>query len=302
MDQAMAAYPNEQVHEPVHHFAVEDSDEESLSGKLEGDKGIDPKTFRRESGADLDWHMREMRRHHEQLEEVKRALKEDTAGQSRFSAAALTSRHKTQAKKIVGGNQKEVGLAKMRSASPPMLGDDLVFPMSISPKMTRCNVDQIPVPRTHQRDDGEEMTGEPQLWIPCEGVQSSAGAGLWMGFCQKKDCDEPSPPTPLRSGLLTPAIEVDSAKGAQDRRRDRKYDKLSHNSLQLPPTPSISQNDTFTASIDKKLNIELSIEQQIEEEFNNGFITQIYNYLSLGYPSLAHGFDHPNPCRRFEKR
>ncbi len=93
----------EQVHEPVHHFAVEDSDEESLPGKLEADNGTDPRIFRRESGADLAWHMNEMRRHHEQLEEAKRELKEDTVGQSRFSAAALMGRHKTRAKKELGG-------------------------------------------------------------------------------------------------------------------------------------------------------------------------------------------------------
>ncbi|KAJ9652312.1 hypothetical protein H2201_009228, partial [Coniosporium apollinis] len=29
----------------------------------------------------------------------------------------------------------------------------------------------------------------------------------------------------------------------------------------------------------------------IDEEFDDGFITQVYNYLSLGYPSLARKFD-----------
>jgi hypothetical protein len=287
-DQAMAAYPNEQVHEPVHHFAVEDSDEESLSGKLAGDNGIDPRVFRRESAADLDWHMKEMRRHHARLEDAKRALKEDTAGQSRFSAAALSARQKTHAKKADGGHQKGVGLAEMRNAaSPPMLGEDLFFPMSVSPKMTRCDVDQVPVPRTHEREESEEKSGEPKLWSANIGVQNSAGAGLWMGFCQKKECDDQSPPTPMRSGLMTPAI-VDNAEGAKHGRQD---DKQDHNLLHLPPTPCSPQYDPFTESVDKMLNKELSIEQQIDEEFHHGFITQIYNYLSLGYPSLAHKFD-----------
>ena len=29
----------------------------------------------------------------------------------------------------------------------------------------------------------------------------------------------------------------------------------------------------------------------MEEEFDDGFVTQVYNYLSLGYPSLARKFD-----------
>jgi len=43
----------------------------------------------------------------------------------------------------------------------------------------------------------------------------------------------------------------------------------------------------FTSTIDRKLHLE----QQIEESFPHSVITQIYNYLSLGYPSLAHMFD-----------
>ncbi len=292
-DQAMAAYPNEQVHEPVHHFAVEDSDEESSSGKLEGDNGIDPRIFRRESGADLDWHMKEMRRHHAQLEEAKRASKEDTVGQSRFSVAALSARQKTHAKEEAGGHQKGVGLTEMRNAaSPPMLGDDLVFPMSVSPKMTRCDVDQIPVPRTHEHEESEDETGESKLWCANTGVQNNPDAGLWMGFCQKKDCDEQSPPTPMRSGLMTPAVVVDDPEGALGLKHGRAFDQQGHTLLHLPPTPCSPQNDPFTESIDKMLNKELGIEEQIEEEFHHGFITQIYNYLSLGYPSLAHKFDH----------
>jgi hypothetical protein len=292
-DQAMAAYPNEQVHEPVHHFAVEDSDEESASGKLEGNNGIDPKIFRRESGADLAWHMHEMRRHHEQLEEAKRALKEDTAGQSRFSAAALLARHKTQAKKEIGGNQKGVGLAEMRNAaSPPMLGDDLVFPLSISPKMTRCDVDQVPVPRSHEREENGDYDGEAKLWSAHIGLENNAEAGLWMGLCQKKDCEEQFPPTPMRSGLMTPAVQVDDVEAGPEPNHTRGFDKQDKHWLCSRESPAILQADPFTQSIDDKLNRELDIERQIEQEFHHGFITQIYNYLSLGYPSLAHNFDH----------
>lgn len=289
-EQAMAAYPNEHVHEPVHHFAAEDSDGESFAGSLKADNGVDPRTFRRESG--LDWHMKEMRRHHAQLEEAKKALKEDTAGQSRFSAGALLARHKMHATKVVGKPQKEVGLAEMRSAaSPPMLGDDLVFSLSVSPKMTRCDVDQIPVPRTDGHVESKNETGEAKLWSANVGVQNSPGVGLWMGLCQRKEGNGRSPPTPVRSGLRTPAVDADYANREAGLQHGRALIPQGHNLLPPPASPGSSHNDLFTASVDLKLNKELGVDQQIQQEFHNGFVTQIYNYLSLGYPSLAHKFD-----------
>ena len=53
----------------------------------------------------------------------------------------------------------------------------------------------------------------------------------------------------------------------------------------FPPTPPASQADF--ACIDEKLAIEITI----EEEFGDDFVTQVYNYLSLGYPAIARNFD-----------
>jgi hypothetical protein len=52
-------------------------------------------------------------------------------------------------------------------------------------------------------------------------------------------------------------------------------------------SPVAPAQDDFTSAIDKKL----TLERQIEEEFPDRVVTQIYNYLSLGYPSLAWAFD-----------
>lgn len=41
------------------------------------------------------------------------------------------------------------------------------------------------------------------------------------------------------------------------------------------------------ASLDDKLEMA----QTIESEFSDEFITQVYNYLSLGYPSIARRYD-----------
>ena len=312
-EQAMAAYINERTHEPVDHFAIshdDDDDEHVHVGKFSGENGADKMIFRRSSAADLSWEMENMRKHHAQLEAARHELKEDTAGHSRFSAAALAARHHQaakagkKAKKIKAVLEEESELAKMRAAaSPPMLGDDLVFPFTISPKMTRCDTDQIPRPRTYDEDEDEaDEEGDPQLWHTDINVSQQATAGLWGGLCQQGQSSQGH--TPLLSGLVTPAVERDNpfdagtpGRGARTPgtktpgRGTRTPGRVRYAGMAFlpltPPRSSDGLTDAFTSSIDKKL----LIERQIEEEFPDRVVTQIYNYLSLGYPSLAHPFD-----------
>jgi hypothetical protein len=289
-EQAMAAYINEKPHEPVDHYAIDREDEEPpvRLGRLSGSNGIDIRTFRRDSAVDLDWHLGEMRKHHSQLEALKKHLKDNTAGASRFSAAALASRKARGPKKQNGTRQQGVGLAEMRiAASPPMLGDDLVFPMSVSPKHTRLTPDQVPVPRKTGDVQEEVVKGEPKLWCANIGVSNQAGDGLWMGMCQKDDEEVHSPPTPMRSGIVTPAVETKDPMGSSTPGKSKPHGRFGHGMGFLPLTPPRTAQDLFTESLDKKL----SAEQEIDREFHSGVITQVYNYLSLGYPSLAHKFD-----------
>ncbi|KIX98904.1 uncharacterized protein Z520_05365 [Fonsecaea multimorphosa CBS 102226] len=306
-EQAMAAYINERPHEPVDHFAISREDEED--GPLpvpmfQGEKGADARTFRRSSAAELNLEMENMRKHHQQLEAAKRELKADTAGQSRFSAAALATRHALESKglkktKKPRAEEEDSELARMRAAaSPPMLGSDLVFPFTISPKMTRCDPDQPPRPRSAESDDESTEPTSPDLWRPHKKHENNAGEGLWMGMCQAGLWQPQSPQNGLRSGIQTPSPATPArernnpfeastpGRGYQTPgRRQQHFSGLGF----LPLTPPRSQDgdDPFTSTIDKKLRIE----EQIEDEFPNRVITQIYNYLSLGYPSLAHMFD-----------
>lgn len=289
-EQAMAAYINEKPHEPVEHYAIDLEDEGPpvRPGQLSGNNGIDPTTFRRDSAVDLDWHLSEMRKHHSQLEALKKNLKDNTAGASRFSAAALASRRARGAKKLDGTRQQGLGLAEMRNAaSPPMLGDDFVFPMSVSPKHTRLTPDQVPVPRKTADVQEEVAQGEPKLWCPTISISNQAGGGLWMGMCHKGDEEPHSPPSPMRSGIVTPAVEMKDPMGSSTPGKSKSHGRFGHGLGFLPLTPPRSVHDVFTESLDKKL----SAEQEIEKEFHSGVITQVYNYLSLGYPSLAHKFD-----------
>lgn len=298
-DQAMAAYINERPHEPVAHFAFDDEDDGPIRvGKLSTQKGVDIRTFRRSSQDDLDWEMQNMRRHHAQLEAVRKDFKHDTAGQSRFSAAALATRHHLEAQKQQKTKKQKPGedesdFAKMKAAaSPPMLGGDLVFPYTISPKMTRCDTDHAPRPRSNDSDD-EEEEGDQNLWSTRVKVQKDASAGLWGGMCQRGESDAVSsrPVTPPRSGIQTPAVEranpfEPSTPGRGQRTPGR---RAKMNLLALTSTTSTMTNgeDLFTSTVDKKL----MLERQIEQEFPDRVVTQIYNYLSLGYPSLAWAFD-----------
>jgi hypothetical protein len=54
---------------------------------------------------------------------------------------------------------------------------------------------------------------------------------------------------------------------------------------QLPPSPPPSNSGV--TSLEERLESEVTI----ESEFDNAFITQVYNYLSLGYPAIARDYD-----------
>jgi hypothetical protein len=304
-DTAMTAYINEVPHHAPGHYGFDDEDEIlSRKGNFSGQDGADIRLFRRHSQDDHDWEMSEMRRHHAQLEEAKREFKHDTAGHSRFSSIALATRHKLEAEKQKQSKKvkaaEDTELSKMRAAaSPPMAGANLVFPQTISPKMTRCETDQHPRPRCADSDDDEEEIGQQSLWATrvTRLIESNpASPGLWGGCCNG---GENSPPVGLqRLGLQTPAHERDNpfetatpgrktpgnrTPGGSKTPRRRMY---GMNLLPLTPQRT-NEEESFTSSVDKRLQLE----RQIEEEFPDSVVTQIYNYLSLGYPSLAWQFD-----------
>lgn len=313
-EQAVAAYGQQEDHIPFGHYGG-DSDDEDYSrsvGKLSIKDDADPSLFRRMSHNDLHLVMEDMRRHHDQLEQAKKDLEEDTAGISRFSAAALAARHHLNLHHPAGAayrarheTQKEQHgeedneLAKMRkAASPPMQGNDIKFPFSVSPKMTRCDPDQAPRPRrANSEDEQEHDIGDPGMWsahvVPT--IKKDTTAGLWGGLCQKDDSRPAVLSTPMRSGIQTPAFEtadpLESRTPGRGSKTPRREIRPWNGSAWVPLTPPRSKleksNDSFTAALDQKLRLE----RQIDEEFSARVITQIYNYLSLGYPPIARPFD-----------
>ena len=321
----MAAYPNEGAREHVDHFGV-DSDEDSPMGEegvglLSRDSDGDYDMFsRRESVADgAGWELKEMRRHQEKLEIERQERKKEqeegdqvksfnhhfassTPGHVRFADSTA------EPKNIVGGWQKDVNMEPMRkSASPPMLGKDLKFVLSQSPKPTMFDVHHYPTPQKHA---GEQSSGDGSqgLWGGSNRSRQNSGPGLWMGLCGK---DTPQPGVgdsttgPSRSGLMTPSFESDDP-----------FDQIPIGGstepafdtpgTTYPPSPVMTPRERSIPMLITPPEVQLHLpaghgvsnidelitrEKDIEHEFNDTFVTQIYNYLSLGYPSLARPFD-----------
>lgn len=291
-EQAMAAYPNENLHEPVDHYAIdrgsEDSDVEAGVGNLgldgAGDEGSWKSAGRRHRDSAAGWDMAEMQRHQDKLEQQKRdqwateqsaharwrSVKKSTHEASNdYKGSEISSAH---SKDIIGW-QNDNEMKPMRSAaSPPMAGENLKYPKCLSPQATRMDVNQYPGMKNYK---GQTMRHHTGLWTPGGGSsRRNSVSGLWMGVNAAVAQAKIVVPQTLRSGLLTPSFE----------RGDPFTTSGEYGSHQLPPSPPSSTEDN---KIGNTLRRELSLEQ----ELNDNFITQVYNYLSLGYPSLARKFD-----------
>jgi hypothetical protein len=302
-EQAMAAFPNDDRHEPVEHYI--DADEEEPEAYTEDIRG------RRESfDAKNNWDLLEMRRYREKLEKEKEAKLEA----KKRLAAHLNKLNKVEPAEDRWGRASAVlnfpGAQELafqvpeddtldsmrRSARPPMLGNDIEIPRCTSPEPARfdttqgCDAVRIATEylseQCHQAERGEGLwcgqnlaTDRPSLYStkvnsPATSRSPSPGlaCGLWGGSCARTGRTPPRGPT----GLYTPRFGTHSPASPAPTPVTRSL---------LPPTPPACTPDF--ASIEQKLATEVSI----EEEFGDCFVTQVYNYLSLGYPSIGRMFD-----------
>lgn len=159
-----------------------------------------------------------------------------------------------------------------RAASPPLLGDGLVFPRCESPETCRLTTD-LPFTQRAAEEKRRDPTQKCGLWggycfkkeekaspvVDANKLTPPGNSGLWGGKASGPRNDAPTPPpTPPSQGLnpfqnvLVQRVEPPAAK----------------------PAPSPEEK-----------------ERRIEAEFTDGFVTQLYNYLSLGYPVTARAFD-----------
>ena len=267
-EQAMAAFPNDDFHEPVDHFAIDKDSDAS-----DGDIGTHRRSRARKrtgtpTGRDFvvedSWETQEMQRHHERLRlqmHQRKQRSHDVDESSTSTGRGLFRRgHKTKkveaslesgfdkADEIIGGWQKDVGLEQMRnSAKPPMLGGDLTFRSYQSPQSTLLDVYQYPA---------------------AEAANRQGGGGLWMGFCSARD-PQGLAPRHVPELLATPEDEINDPIGKD----------------QLEASASLQH------TTDSRPIMSVAVGDGVDGEFSDAFVTQVYNYLSLGYPSLAKRFD-----------
>jgi hypothetical protein len=292
-DQALAAFPNEQVHQSISHFAIDNEEdfdcEEPGAEVIPWDATEELEPFRRQSTADLPLELEEMRRYKREAE-TRNCDKERDAARLRSPPPVMAMRQglsntdRTLDISTVDGSQSEREAGMTRISRPSMLGGDLIFPLSLSPQATMhetVQIVQIPVPCPANEIERKKCAG---LW----GVSPNAnnnknhhhhhqdrGDGLWMGTCRTKRLDQPPPKI-----LEMPPSDIDG----------ESYMNLgpvasTNQSSQFlgPPAPDLHSNRTAKT---------LYMEEEIDREYHDGFVTQVYNYLSLGYPSTARDYDH----------
>ncbi|KAI8955182.1 hypothetical protein F4801DRAFT_587030 [Xylaria longipes] len=178
------------------------------------------------------------------------------------------------------GGPEDGELGKMRkAASPPMLGADLTFRKCPSPRFTRmepnqpyCQFDRL---EKNQRD-------------------ASGATGLWHGYCSSKTNKLDTPALQPPDLLHTPGPSCSSV----DPFASAFGSSINESSVQSPTwAPGRNQTSLHKqtlSGLDERLLREKGRkerEEVIVAEFDDAFVTQVYNYLSLGYAAMARSFD-----------
>ncbi|KAK7920932.1 hypothetical protein PG985_008954 [Apiospora marii] len=175
-------------------------------------------------------------------------------------------------------NDNDSHFREMRNAAaPPMLGSDLKFRMCPSPKATRLEPDH-PWP-THGESRPEEKIRD-----------TSGETGLWRGYCVAQVNEvtsalqqgpdllaTPSEPATLHDPFAAAFSSSMSLGGHSPTKRTS-----NHGGLHM------------VAGLDERAQKEMARkerEDRIAAEFDDAFVTQVYNYISLGYPATARAYD-----------
>lgn len=327
-EQALAAYPNPDFgYEAPRHYG-NDEDESSEDMEIEerpvtweGHEDDLIEMARRESTTKGNWEQMEMQRHAQDLQQERNANK--------ITAKKPTEKSSpwwNPASALPKEDEADREMRSMRDrARPPMLGNDIVFPRCPSPEPARFDVTQGPATIRNQmsylteaaenaRKPSEEEGG---LWHGLNSAQTgnkrkstatpatasrpssamksdSEAKGLWGGFCvddgsapvQPGGLTIPSQPT----GLMTPKPETAGQANPFDKSFAAQTAPKTGpaGGVTTPPAPPAEPD---LGRIDSVLQAEKEIDRIMKTEFPDSFITQVYNYLSLGYPSLARPFD-----------
>ncbi|KAI9753014.1 MAG: hypothetical protein M1815_000166 [Lichina confinis] len=295
-EQAMAAYANSEFHEPVSHFAIDresDPSDDDDEGAEEEFLALShevmmvappakPTASKRDSMTGMAWELQETRRHHERLRLQRRPsatkgiqgqVRERRRSRDSFGSALVAARQglrqldgATRAGSLTGDSPpQEVGYRAMsKAASPPLLGRDLTFRRCPSPKSTMLQVD---FRRGSRLSDPRERPNE-------------FGNGLWRGLCVSDGSAPPASEPSRLFGIKTPDHSVD----------DVPREKRITISVGGDDDAALHATSTHlkTAAADRRRD---GVEDDAASQVTDEFVSQVYNYLSLGYSSVARKFD-----------
>ncbi|KAH6656490.1 hypothetical protein BKA67DRAFT_654827 [Truncatella angustata] len=179
---------------------------------------------------------------------------------------------------------KEESLLRRTRKSPPMLGMELKFRMCPSPKATRLEPDH-PWPIYGDASRPEEKQRD-----------ASGETGLWRGYCVASGDEDMIPSTFQQPELLaTPAEPANSTDPFS-----MAFASTIGSGGETPRTPaSPTRRDQpkglhLLSGLDERLKKEMVRKEKqarLLAEFDDAFVTQVYNYVSLGYPAMARQFD-----------
>ncbi|KAI2777211.1 hypothetical protein F4815DRAFT_495533 [Daldinia loculata] len=296
LEAAMAAFPNGVRPEGVEHFLVRDNSEDEDPLVLDERLRHGTSQLLRRKESDPCWAVKEMRAHAEKLaqinqegmnidEELDRVDIPPPPADPLWTTSAfrtsLDENMRDAPSPIISAHSPAL-LARMRkmriAASPPMLGGGLQFRMCPSPKSTRMEP-------SHQYCNLEKP----------ERRDATGATGLWRGYCSTKANDavemthlgphllmtpqEPNFPHDPFSAAFTASMSISGViSGAQS----------------PGATSPTGRGFHVLSGLDerlKKAKARKEFEERIAAEFDDAFVTQVYNYLSLGYPATARAFD-----------
>jgi hypothetical protein len=321
LEQASAAYPNADRHEPVAHYVDDSGDEVEEETQPTQPFRHDP--TRRDSGDD------------KLAYQEMRLLAEKRMG--------ITHQPQTKQKDPWPSNLTPMQAAlqqydlshdmrrMLEASKPPMLGDDIRFMRCASPEHARFDVTQGADFLKQQmcylsQEQPTHTVDEHGLWakrssVDQETKDDGAAGGLWGGSgIHTAKYNTSGLMTPMRTPLATPAIERDDPFASavpMSPNPSLSVNNTSANAPSLPgqrtlgnnlkvysgqwspqsksnstsASPKLATFNSSPASTTPFLNQKLELEARLDTEFNDSFITQVYNYLSLGYPALAWKFD-----------
>ena len=249
----MESSPDEQDYHRVEHFGLGKSDEVPLNNDNRSVTQPHRSSFRRRSSLDLGWALEYMRRHKEEAVRRRRGEKMQCDPE--------------RPPPVDSAIEEDDGASdQMRNAHPPTLGGDLVFPQSMSPRGSL---------RPSTPIVGRGSSTATGLWSSATPNMLGACRGLWMGTCSTHSESEQASPEAIMPGILDTRTHEPETTQYDDRHNEHS-----------PSPPSLFDQHQQSGGLDPCID-----EEEVQREFDDVFVTQIYNYLSLGFPCVARFYD-----------